>query len=127
MIYEVDLLNEVVLLIDGDFNVVDAFPADGLTQRTCALPVEWYTYRSLVTPPGICALCGVGPDSIDQHCVSSGGFHAFTSSPNLEIPREHKAENRNLPLRTLAFEDLQFYLEADNLFPVQDIQKTMVV
>ncbi len=128
MIYQVDLLNEVVLLIDEDMNVVDAFAADGRTEHPCSLPVRYYTYRSLVTPPGICALCGVGPEKLDQPCVSSGGFHAFTGGDQLEnVPDLHKAENRSLPLTTLNYDELRFYLEADNLFPAEDIQKTLVV
>lgn len=127
MLYKVDLINEVVLLIDKELKVVDAFPANGPTERTCEHPVSYYTYRSLVVPPGVCALCGVGPEDLEKHCVSSGGCHAFTAGSPPSVPQEHLAENRSLPLTVLTYDELRFYLEADNLFPAQDIQKTLVV
>ena len=128
MQYRVDLVKEIVLLIAPDHCVVDAFLAEGRTTRTCHQPVAFYTYRSLLTLPGHCLLCGRPLEDAGQACVSSGGFHAFVGSDVAAVPHPgHLAENRSAPFVKIHFEDLDFYLEADHLFPADDIAIAMPV
>lgn len=128
MQYKVDLVKEVVLLIAPDHQVVDAFLAEGRTSRTCPHPVAFYTYRSLLTLPGHCLLCAKTSDDIDQPCVSSGGFHAFVGLEDAEVPHPgHLAKNRSAAFVKIHFEDLDFFLERDHLFPAEDIAEAMPV
>jgi len=128
MQYEVDVINEVVLLVDGAANVVDVFQARGPTIHECPYPATHYTYRSLLTAPGQCVLCGRGVAELVQACVSSGGFHAFAGlDPEAAIPSGHRAENRNLPVCRIAYDEFTFFLEADNLFPASDIRRVLSV
>jgi len=128
MQYKVDLVKEVVLLIAPDHRVVDAFMAEGRTTHTCGEPVGFYTYRSLLTLPGHCLLCGRQVNQADQACVSSGGFHAFTGLEEADVPHPgHLAQNRNAPFVKIHFQDLDFYLETDHLFPADEIAVAMPV
>lgn len=128
MIIKADLLGEVVLLIDADLKVRDAFESRGPTEHHTQYPVTHYTYRSLLTLPGFCCVCGNGLDALQQPCTSSGGFHAFagmTDDPHL--PDAHKVENRSLDILALAYDELHFYIERDNLFPITQISEPMNV
>ena len=128
MIYQVDTIDDVVLLINERMEVVDAFAADGITRHECLWPVTHYTYRKLLTPPGVCCLCGATIDEIEKPCISSGGFHAFAGMGNDPgVPDQHKAEFRSVSLIGIHFEELAFFVEADNLFPADQIRKAMVV
>lgn len=125
---EVDLLNDVVLLINRDYEVLDAFRTRGRTLHDAPDHVAFYTFRSYLTPPGLCAVCGRNESEINEACSSSGGFHAFVGLPeDAAILPMHRSEARNMPLVTIRFEDLPFWLEPDNLFPIDQISKTMVV
>lgn len=120
MFVEVDTLNQVVLLLDADLNVRDAFLARGITRHETPYPVRFYTYRSLLTPAGHCAICGYSLDRIAEPCSSSGGFHAFAGvEDHDEVPALHKVEARSLQLLTLRYDEFAFFVEADNLFPLQ--------
>lgn len=128
LIIEVDLLQEVILLIDEQYQVRDAFMAQGRTRHETQYPVSFYAYRKMLTPVGHCAVCGYTLDQINEPCSSSGGFHAFVGvaeDPN--IPAEHKAENRNLPLQKITYDEFSFFIEPDNLFPIHGISQGMQV
>lgn len=128
MIVEVDLINEVVLLVNQGLEVLDAFRADGRTRKTIELPILHYTYRSLLVLPGFCAVCGRSTEERDLHCSSSGGFHAFVGiSDDPSVPEQHKAEQRDLVLRTLRYDELTFYVMGENLFPIDEITETLIV
>lgn len=119
MLVEVDALNQVILLLDAELQVRDAFLARGITRHECPYPVRFYTYRSLLTPAGSCAVCGYPLDRIAEPCSSSGGFHAFVGVAEIdEIPAQHKVENRSLDLLTLRYDEFAFFCERDNLFPL---------
>ncbi len=119
MLVEVDALNQVILLLDGELQVRDAFLARGITQHESPYPVRFYTYRSFLTPAGHCAVCGFPLERINEPCSSSGGYHAFTGIADLEeVPAQHKVENRSLALLTLRYDEFEFFLESDNLFPI---------
>lgn len=125
---EVDLLNEVVLLINRDHEVIDAFKVRGKTIHEAPEGIAFYTFRSYLTPPELCAVCGRPVEQLDEPCTSSGGFHAFVGlSDDAPILPLHRAEARSLPLVQIHFEDLPFWLEPDNLFPIDQITKTLVV
>ncbi len=128
MLYQVDVLRDVVLLIDAHMSVVDAFDAAGETSHQCEWPVQFYTYRSLLIGPGYCLLCGTELSGRNQACTSSGGYHAFVGCADREdLPDGHKVEHRNLPVCALTFDEFTFYLERDNLFSADEIRKPMVV
>lgn len=128
MKFKVDLLREVVLLIGPTHQVVDAFAAEGITIHECSAPVSFYTYRSLLTLPFHCLVCGRSADAQKEACPSSGGFHAFVGlEPDFQIDPGHRAENRSAPFLTLQFEDLQFFLESDHLFPAEEIMEVLSV
>lgn len=128
MLYRVDVINEVILLLDGKNQVVDAFKADGITEHQSTLPITSYTYRSLVTPPGRCCMCGAETDALATPCASNGGYHAFVGmAEEPGFPPLHKAEQRSVPLVTLSYDDLRFYVEPDNLFPAEEIAQPMAV
>lgn len=120
--YEADLIHDVVLLINHEQEVVDAFEVRGKTRHPGSPTVTHYTYRSLLTPEGYCAVCGNTVDQQQKPCTSSGGFHAFVGMENEPLldPR-HKVESRSLPLHTLVFEEFRFWVEPDNLFPIDQI------
>lgn len=122
MRYEVDLLNEVVLLIDADFKVVDAFKAEGKTSRYCAHQVSYYAYRKSLTLPEHCLMCGKPVEDYRTPCFTSGGFHAFVGlQDNTGLPQGHLVENRSVPYTRITFEELDFFLERDQLFPAAEI------
>ena len=128
MIYQVDTIDDVVLLVDDQWQVVDAFAADGITRHQCDLPVSYYTYRKLLTPPGVCCMCAATLERIDQPCISSGGFHAFAGvAADASVPDQHKAEFRSVSLIAIHYDELSFYVETDNLFTADQIRKAMVV
>ena len=128
MIYEVDLVADVVLLLDRDLAVVDGFPVAGKTRHHGDGQARFYTYRSLLTPAGHCCLCGKGVALIGTPCVSSGGFHAFAGLPSGDPEAErHRVEHRSLVVRKLHYEEWVFYVEQDNLWPVSQIQKGLEV
>ncbi len=128
MIIEVDLIDEVVLLLDGDLAVVDAFRARGATRHEAPSSVRFYTFRGLLIMPGSCAVCGYSLDRIGERCSSSGGFHAFTGvDDNSDVPEGHKAGNRSLTLHALTYDELVFYVVPDNLFPIDDAASSLIV
>jgi len=128
VIYEADSINDAVLLIDAECQVVDAFAVHGKTRHESQAPAVRYTFRGLVYPPGRCCLCDRSTAEIQTPCVSSGGCHAFVGVADApDIPSAHKAENRNAPLVAISYDELVFYVEADNLFPVSEIQKPIAV
>ncbi|CAM2068027.1 hypothetical protein SCOR_21825 [Sulfidibacter corallicola] len=128
MLLQVDLYQEVVLLLGASLEVVDAFQARGKTRHQTLPSVRFYTYRSLLTLPGHCAVCGKSLDAIGEPCSSSGGFHAFVGLDGDEtVPEQHKARARSLSLAMLQFEDLSFYVESDNVFKIDEIVVPMVV
>jgi len=121
MRYRVDLIDEVVLLVDRAFQVRDAFHANGPTDHDSPYPAAFYTYRGLLTLPGVCALCGQpAAEALTQPCVSSGGYHSIAGADE-SVPQGHRAESRSLILRALHYDDLTFFVEADNLFPIDQI------
>lgn len=125
---QVDLIQNVVLLIDRDYQVRDAFMVKGVTDHATPYPVHFYTYRSLLTQAGECVLCGRTTDAYLEPCVSSGGYHAFAGAeddPNL--PLGHHASQRSVALHALHYDDMTFYVEADNLFPIDQIVVPMSV
>jgi hypothetical protein len=125
---EVDLLNDVALLVNREYEVLDAFRVRGRTQHEAAPGVVFFTFRSYLTPPSQCAVCGRTVEEVNEPCTSSGGFHAFVGvSEDAEILPLHRAEARNMPLVRIHFEDLPFWVEPDNLFPIDQISKRMVV
>ena len=118
----VDLIDEVVFLVDESFAVRDAFRAVGKTVHESEYPASFYTYKSLLTMPGYCCVCGSDLGHIGKPCVSSGGFHAFAGvAKRTDVADQHKAEHRSLELRTLRYEELVFFVESDNLFPISQI------
>ena len=124
MLLEVDLIEDVVLLINRQFQVVDGFEVRGATTHQSQSEPAFYTYRSLLTPVGACCLCGRPTEEVSKPCISSGGYHAFPGLPaGSDIDRGHRAEQRNLPLHALAYDEFVFYVEHDNLFPIGQIQK----
>lgn len=128
MIVKADLLGEVVLLIDSTYAVRDAFESRGPTEHHTDYPVTFYTYRSHLTMPGYCCVCGVGLDELHKPCTSSGGFHAFAGmadDPN--FPPMHRVENRSLDILALTYDEMAFYIERDNLFPITQISKPLDV
>ena len=128
MQYEVDVISEVVLLVDGAGAVVDAFQARGRTIHQSNLPITHYTYRSLLTAPGHCVLCGRVVAEWEQTCVSSGGFHAFAGlDETTPVVPGHRAENRDLPLCHISYDEFTFFLEADNLFSAAEIRLSLTV
>ena len=128
MRYQVDVCHEIVLLINPRMEVVDAFQAVGDTSHECPFPVSHYTYRGLLTLPGNCVLCGGTPEAVTRPCNSSGGYHAFVGcTDNPEVPPGHRAEDRSLALHALSYDEFTFYVEADNLFPIQEISKPLMV
>ena len=125
---EVDVINDVVLLVDKNMAVLDAFPARGITRYTTQAPVHFYVYRSMLAQPGSCAVCGYAVARMNEHCSSSGGFHAFVGvDDDADIPAQHKAANRSLPLHMLTYDELVFYVVPDNLFEIDRPQKGMIV
>lgn len=121
MLLDIDVNDEVILVLDGLHHVVDAFRAKGITKREVPNSATAYTYRSLLTPPGSCAVCGRKPDAMDEPCSSSGGFHAFAGVAHIpEIPDQHKLEHRALAMTELVFQEFTFYVEPDNLFPISE-------
>ncbi len=128
MICEVDLISEVVLLVSPQREVADAFLARGKTTHRCLRPVSHYTYRSLLSPPGVCCLCGRGLAQREEPCVSSGGYHAFVGvADRHDVPELHKAERRSAPVVKISYDEFDFFLEADNLFPIDQILKPLPV
>ena len=128
MIIEADLIKDVVLLIDKNYQVVDGFKVEGPTTYECEGDIAYYTYRSYLTLPGYCAVCGKPIEEIHTSCTSSGGFHAYVGAKDVaEIPDLHKAEQRSIPLVKIRFEDLDFFLEPDNLFGVDQTRQAFLV
>ncbi len=128
MIYQADLINEVVLLLDATYNVVDAFAVDGKCEHESLLPAAYYTYRSLLTQPGFCCLCGKPVKAVEAPCTGRGGTHAFAGIlDRKDVPDIYKADFRNIPLQQIRFEELSFFVEADNLFAADQIRKPVVV
>ena len=128
LIYKADLINEVILLLDARYQVIDAFAVDGKTEHDTEVLAEWYVYRSQLTASGACVLCGASPDKIHEPCVSSGGFHAFCGvADDPSIPEGHKVENRSVAVHMLTFDEFQFYIEADNVFSADEIIQPMIV
>ena len=128
MIVEVDLINEVVLLLDAQRQVRDAFRAHGVTRHETPFPIGFYTYRSHLTPDGYCCLCGVPVEKVGQPCVSSGGFHAFVGlQDSPQVPEGHHAHQRSVPIQHIVYEEFNFYVESDNLFPIDEISLAMEV
>lgn len=124
----IDVYNDVVLLVDAGGEVLDAFNARGQTEHPLSEGVTHYTLRSLVTLPGHCVVCGREVSERDTPCTSSGGFHAFVGlddDPNL--PEQHKARARSVAVKALHFEDLDFYIEQDQLFPITELLPTLNV
>lgn len=128
MIYEVDLVRDIVFLIDGELRVTDAFAVAGKTRYHSSYPVCFYTYKSLITTPGFCCLCGRPVEQKVSPCASVDGFHAFVGvHDRKDVEEGHQAGFRALPIKRISYEDLDFFLEADNLFPIEEIQKPMAV
>lgn len=117
---QVDLVKEVVLLIGSDFNICDAFAVQGKVEHEAPEGSVYYTYRSHLVAEGACLLCGVGPQELEKPCTSRQGFHAFVGA-GPEVPALHRAEAWDLPVIRLAYEELNFFLERDHLFPVEEI------
>lgn len=125
---EVDLLDEVVLLVDGQYQVRDAFIAKGITRHECPYPVTHYTYRKLLTPAGYCCVCGYQPDQLEEPCSASGGFHAFVGAEeDPYIPDQHKVSARSLAVHRITYDEFDFYIEPDNLFPIEGISTPLEV
>jgi len=118
---EVDLVNETVLLVDEGLAVRDAFLARGVTRHVCDGAVRFYTYRSLLTLPGFCVVCGRPVEEIGEPCSSSGGFHAFAGLSRGDVPDGHLAEDRALEISAIRYDELAFFVERDNLFPITEI------
>ena len=128
MIYAVDLRDQVVLLINGEWEVVDAFRARGKTSHVCEAPVSHYTYRGLLTLPGSCLLCGRGVAELARPCVSSGGFHAIAGAGRVgDVPWGHRAENRTIDYQQLTYDEWTFFVERENLFPASSIAQSLAV
>lgn len=128
MIYEVDLVGDIVFLIDGALRVTDAFAVKGKTRHQSGYPAAFYTYKSLITAPGSCCLCGRPMEERLTPCVSVDGFHALVGvRDRQDIEEGHKAGSRALPIKRISYDEFEFYLEADNLFPIEEIQKPMAV
>lgn len=128
MHYLVDLVKEVVLLINPQYEVVDAFQAEGRTRHLCNQAIAFYTYRSHLTLPEHCLICGKHAEEFQTACPSSGGFHAFVGLPeHNHIPSGHHAVNRSAPFVAIRFQDLEFYLERDYLFPAEEIAEALSV
>lgn len=124
----VDLYNDVVLLANAAGDVVDAFAVQGKTEHPLPAGVTHYTLRSLITLPGSCAVCGRSADQRGEHCTSSGGFHAFVGmDEDPSLAEEHKARARALAITRLNYDDLAFYIEQDNLFPITELLPTLTV
>lgn len=124
----VDLYHDVVLLANAAGDVVDAFAAQGRTEHPLPAGVTHYTLRSLITLPGTCAVCGRHADQRAEHCTSSGGFHAFVGmDADADLPEQHKARARSLAIVCLRYDDLDFYIEQDNLFPITELLPTLSV
>ncbi len=128
MIVHVDLVDEIVILVDGEMCVRDAFAARGITRHECDDAICRYTYRSLLIQPGSCAVCGVAREELTRRCTSSGGYHAFVGLTDRDpIPREHRAESRSISLVQLRYDELVFFVAADNLFDIAEIRQAMIV
>ncbi|CAM2008585.1 hypothetical protein [Acanthopleuribacter pedis] len=124
----IDVYNDVVLLVDADGDVLDAFNARGRTDHPLTEGVTHYTLRSLITLPGHCAVCGREISERNTACTSSGGFHAFVGlDDHPDLPEQHKARARSLALARLHYEDLDFYVEQDQLFPIAELLPTLHV
>jgi len=129
MRYEVDLINDVVLLLDRNHRVIDAFPVIGKTVHECPYPgILFYTFKSLLSLPGSCGVCHATVEEINNPCVSSGGFHAFLGvETNPNIPPQHQAANRSASWIDITFDEMTFYSEPDNVFPIEQISESFNV
>ncbi len=124
----VDVYNDVVLLANAAADVVDAFAVQGRTEHPLPDGVTHYTLRSLITLPGTCAVCGRGAEQRTEACSSSGGFHAYVGmDADPDLPEQHKARARSLAIVRLKYDDLAFYIEQDNLFPITELLPTLTV
>ncbi len=120
MLIEVDLVDQIVLLLDKDMKVRDAFQARGKTSHETDFSVTAYTYRSFLTMPGFCFLCGMAQEDWQERCVSSSGYHAFVGlNPDADLPEGHRAENRNVAMVEIVYDEFRFFVEPDNLFPLE--------
>lgn len=131
---QLDALNQVALILAADYTILDAFEVRGRTRREIPAGASHYTFRSYTVPALHCMLCGRTVEQVSESCTSRQGFHAFVGVfPGTEdswerpdtgretVPPLHRAQAWDLPIIPLRFEDLNFYVERDNLFAIEEI------
>jgi hypothetical protein len=131
---QLDALNQVALIVAADYTILDAFEVRGRTLRQIPEGASHYTFRSYTVPAYHCMLCGRSVEQISESCTSRQGFHAFVgdfppppapgepiSQAGSDVPPMHRAPAWDLPILSLRFEDLCFYVERDNLFVIEEI------
>jgi len=113
-----DVIKEIILILDQSLNIVDIFECTGLTEHTIPDDGLYFTYKKLLIPEGACALCNKTISQLKSPCVSNSGKHAFVGRQLADIPMLQRASSYHIPLFTLVFDEFIFYLEKDNLFPL---------
>jgi hypothetical protein len=113
-----DVIKEVILILDQALNIVDIFECTGLTEQPISDDGLYFTYKKLLIPEGACALCNKTISQLQTPCVSNSGKHAIVGRHLEDIPMLQRASSYHIPLFTLVFDEFGFYLEKDNLFPL---------